>query len=223
MAVKIGENNVIAIGITGTIGSGKSLVGKMLEELGIPVIDTDKVVHELLASDNEVNNQIAAQFPNAMRIAINRYGQEIDRRELAKVIFADKEAKTKLEGILHPKVRAICKERTIDLANSRKKIKAIATLVPLLFESKRQSDYDQVWTIYCDENILRQRLAKRDGFSEQEIDLRLAGQLSQPEKCKLADKVLDNSADENYLRQQILKNLQDLKLSSPGLNNNLTG
>ncbi len=223
MAVRIGENKVIAIGITGTIGSGKSLAGKIIEEIGIPVIDTDKIVHELLGGDKEVKSQIEAQFPSAIKMSVAGTEQDIDRKELAKIIFTDKEAKTRLEAILHPRVREKCKEKTIDLINSKSKFKAIATLVPLLFESKRQADYDQVWTIYCDENILRQRLAKRDGFSEQEINLRLAGQLPQSEKCKLADKVLDNSEDENYLRKQILKNLQDLNLSSPGLNNNLKG
>jgi dephospho-CoA kinase len=217
VAVKIGKTNITTIGVTGTIGSGKSLAGKMLEDMGIPVIDTDNIVRELLTSDNEIKKQIEAQFPSVIKITTNGEGREIDRGELAKIIFADKEAKTKLEAILHPKVREICKKRTIDLIGTEKKIKAIATLVPLLFESKRRSDYDYVWTIYCDENILRQRLAKRDNFSKNEIDLRLAGQLSQAEKCKLADKVLDNSTDENYLRQQIFQNLQDLKLSSPDL------
>jgi len=93
----------------------------------------------------------------------------------------------------------------------------------LLFESKLQNNYDQVWTVICDENILRERLAKRDGFSSPEIDLRLAGQLPQTEKAKLAHRVLDNSKDKNHVRRQVLEALQELELSLPSLNNNVTG
>jgi dephospho-CoA kinase len=223
VAVKVENNDVTTISITGTIGAGKSLVGQILEELGIPVIDTDKIVHELLASDKAVKEQIKIDFPSAITKSVAGDTEEVSRKELGKIIFKDKNAKLKLEAILHPRVREICRQRTIDLVNSEKKPKLIVTLVPLLFESKRQFDYDQVWTVVCAENILRERLAKRNGFSPEEIDLRLAGQFSQAEKAKLAHKVLDNSKDRNHVRQQVLQALAALKLPLPSLNNNLPG
>lgn len=221
--MKIGDNDVTTIGITGTIGSGKSLVGQILAELGISVIDTDKIVHELLATNIDVKKEIGAYFPGAIKSAGSSEAEEIDRKKLAKIIFSDKEAKIKLESILHPRVREICRERANELSQSEKKAKIIATLVPLLFESKRQSDYDYIWTVVCDENILFERLAKRDGFSKEEIDLRLAGQMSQAEKARLANAVLDNSKDKQYLRLQVLEALANLKLSLPSLNNNMPG
>ena len=210
MAVSMGNNKVTTISITGTIGAGKSLLGQILEENGIPVIDTDKVVHELLRSDLEAKEQIKASFPSVFTKLDGTDEEQIDRKKLAKIIFNDKEAKTKLENILHPKVRKVCAQRTSALANSIDRPKIIATLVPLLFESKRQADYDQVWTVVCPEDVLRQRLAKRDNLSPTEIDMRLAGQMSQEEKARLANKVLDNSKDKNHLRQQVLSALAEL-------------
>ena len=211
--MKIGNNDVTTLSITGTIGVGKSLLGQILEEKGIPVIDTDKIVHELLNSDSEIKKQIRDNFPAVFEKVDNAKEEQISRKKLAKIIFSDKEAKTKLESILHPRVRQICLQLTIELANSSEKPKLIVTLVPLLFESKRQSDYDYVWAVICKEDMLLERLAKRDGFSAEEIKLRLAGQMSQEQKAKLANKVLDNSKDKNYLQEQAFAALAELGIS----------
>ena len=221
--MKFGNKNVITIGITGTIGVGKSLAGQMLEDLGIPVIDTDKIVHELLAANKEVKNAIKCEFPDVIEKSTEEKDQEINRKKLADKIFSDKVAKIKLENILHPKVRDICRRKTLEIMQGLEAPAVIVSLVPLLFEAKRSADYDQIWTIYCEEDKLRQRLMKRNGYTEEEINLRLAGQLPQREKIKLAHKSLDNSKDENNLKQQILENLKELKISLPSLNNNLKG
>ncbi len=213
MAVSKQDNKVTTIGITGTIGAGKSLLGNILEEQDIPVIDTDKIVHELLHLDQEVKEQIKANFPSVLTKLEGAHEEQIDRKKLAKIIFNDKEAKTKLESILHPKVRKVCGQRTSELANGIERPKIIATLVPLLFESQRQADYDQVWTVVCSEDILRQRLAKRDNLSSAEIDMRLASQMSQQEKAKRANTVLDNSKDKNHLREQVLRALAELDMA----------
>lgn len=209
--MKIGDADFISIGITGTIGSGKSLAGKFFQEMNIPVIDTDKIVHELLAKDKETKSQIKAHFPEAIKPLAQSEDFEINRKVLGQIIFKDKKAKASLEAILHPKVRQVCRQRVANLVQ-KDRPKAIATLVPLLFEANRQSDYDQVWTIYCDETILRERLSKRDGLNKEEIDARLAGQLSQTDKCRLADKVLDNSGAETRLRMQIVNYLKELHI-----------
>ncbi len=220
--MSVQKKDVTTIGITGTIGAGKSLVGQILEEVGIPVIDTDKIVHELLSSDKEVMREVKLEFPSAV-IKDTDDIEKISRKGLAKIIFTDKVAKSKLEKILHPRVREVCRKRMSDLANNDTGVRAIGVLVPLLFESNRQSDYDQVWTVVCPENILRERLAKRDNFSTEEIDKRLTGQLNQAEKSKLANRVLDNSKDRKYLRQQVLEALKGLAIPLPSLNNNLPG
>ena len=202
-------NQATIIGITGTIGCGKSTVGKILAQLNVPIIDTDKIVHELLDSDDEIKTQIANYFPQAVKT--NSAGVKmVDRKQLAGIIFKDTKAKTQLEAILHPRVRHICQQRTQELA-AYEQTKIIAVLIPLLFENQLQTQYDQTWAIVADEQVLRQRLMQRDGLSAQEVDLRLAGQMSQEQKAKLANVVLDNSGTEDELRIKVENLVQNLR------------
>jgi len=201
--MKIGSRDVTVIGITGTIGSGKSTLGNILLKMDVPVIDTDKIVHVLLDSDEQVKELIKENFPAA--IEIEGFGQNItiSRKKLAGIIFKDAAAKRQLESILHPRVRQVCQQQIIERANMSEKIRLIAVLVPLLFENQLQTMYDTTWAVVADEKILRQRLSKRDALSDDEIDLRLAGQMTQEQKAKRADEVLDNSGDENQLADKV--------------------
>jgi len=201
--MKINDRDVTVIGITGTIGSGKSTVGKILAQLGVPVIDTDKIVHGLLDDDDGVKNLIKQTFASAVKTDASGHNLQVDRKQLAAVIFRDATAKKLLESILHPRVRQICQHLTKERAEHPSQPKLIAMLVPLLFENHLQSQYDQTWTVVADDNVLRQRLSKRDGLSAEDIELRLAGQMSQKQKAELADVVLDNSGIENELRDKV--------------------
>ena len=207
--MNIDGNNVIVIGITGTIGAGKSTVGNILTQLGVPIIDTDKIVHQLLDSDNQVKTLVAQRFPTAINAEAKESGIQISRKVLGTIIFNDAIAKKQLELILHPRVRQICQQQIKHLVNGIDKPAIIAVLVPLLFENNLQSQYDQTWTIVADDKTLRQRLMKRDGLSAADIDLRLAGQMTQVEKAKLADFVLDNSSDENKLREKVAERIKN--------------
>ncbi len=200
--MKINNHNVTVIGITGTIGAGKSTVGKILAELGVPVIDTDKITHALLAGDDQVKNLIKENFAAAVKTDVSQGDIQIDRKKLGAIIFKDAKAKAKLESILHPRVRQVCQQQVEEIAGARKPA-IIAVLVPLLFENQLQSGYDQTWTVVTPDKILRKRLLQRDNFSAQEIDMRLAGQMSQDDKAKQADVVLDNSGSENELRARV--------------------
>ena len=208
MAMKINGENVTVIGITGTIGAGKSTVGKILAQMGVPVIDTDKIAHALLAGDEEVKNLIKMHFPSAVKTEAD--GLQIDRKQLGAIVFKDAKAKKQLELILHPRVRQICKQQTIEQAQQPSKPKLIAVLIPLLFENQLQSLYDQTWAVIVEDKILRQRLLQRDGLSLANIDLRLSAQMSQEEKAKLADVVLDNSGSESELRDKVQHLVENL-------------
>jgi dephospho-CoA kinase len=209
--MKVDDRDITVIGITGTIGSGKSTLGNILLQRGVPVIDTDKIVHELLASDDEVKMLIKEHFPSAIEIKGSGPDITISRKKLAGIIFQDAGAKKQLELILHPRVRQVCQQQIREKANLPNKARLVAVLVPLLFESKLQSMYDTTWTVIADEKILRQRLSKRDGLSEEEIDMRLAGQMTQEQKAKLADEVLDNSGDENELADKVSRLIEGLR------------
>jgi len=196
--MKVDGKTVTVIGITGTIGAGKSTVGKILTQLGIPVIDTDKISHGLLEGDQTVKTLIKQHFPSVVKT--DGSGVQINRKQLGAIIFNDAKAKKQLESILHPRVRQICQQQTQELAEQTN---IVAVLIPLLFENRLQSQYDQTWTVTADDNMLRQRLMQRDGLSVQEIELRLAGQMSQEQKAEHADVVLDNSGNENELREKV--------------------
>ncbi len=173
------------IGITGTIGSGKSAVGNLLEQRGVPVIDTDKLVHQLFAEDKSVINGIHERFGDAV---MNSDGS-INRIELGKIVFADATARKDLEVIVHPATILACRKRVKELSTNP----IVAVLVPLLFEAGVESEYDEVWTTIADPEILKQRLMQRDNLTEAQAEARLAAQLTQQDKAARSDRVIDNS------------------------------
>ena len=192
------------IGITGTIGSGKSTVGKILKELGIPVIDSDQIVHELLAESGEVQQLVINRFgPRVVTTSSGSPITAIDRKALGRIVFQDSQARTDLERILHPRVREISYKRIERYANDPS-VKLVGCLVPLLFEAGLGGEYDQTWTVVTDEPVLKDRLNKREHFSKAELEQRLALQWPQDKKASLADKVIDNSGNVEATRKQVL-------------------
>lgn len=183
------------IGITGTISSGKSLVGTLLQEIGIPVIDTDHVAHEVLRSDVEVQEALIKRFGKGILASDG----SINRKALGAIVFSDEEARHDLDGIVHPAVIRAC----------RKKIAAIdapevAVLVPLLFEAGLESHYDEIWTVIASEEVVRERLKKRDGLNDEEANKRIAAQFPQSVKADGSDHVIDNSGTIDDTRKQVM-------------------
>ena len=192
------------IGITGTIGSGKSAVGKIITELGIPVIDSDLIVHNLLATDSEVQNLIVDRFgKEVVSQSSDSSTRTIDRKALGRIVFADRQKRAVLEEILHPRVRIISRQKIEQLAKNPS-VNLVACLVPLLFEAHLQDEYDETWAVITDPSVLKARLRERDHFSEAELERRFDSQWSQEKKSTLADKVIDNSGDLKQTRKQIL-------------------
>ncbi len=185
------------IGITGTIGSGKSAVGKILTSLGVPVIDTDRIVHELLSLPNPVRTAVVERFGS--EIIRQDAGAAIDREKLGKLVFRDHFAKRELEAIVHPAVLEECKRRIDQYLTEP----VVALLVPLLFEAGIESEYDQIWTVVASEETLHQRLRLRDNLNDCELASRLAAQLPQEEKASRADHIIDNSGSLDATRQQV--------------------
>jgi dephospho-CoA kinase len=194
------------IGITGTIGSGKSLVGAIIERHGIPVIDTDKLVHSLLDSP-PVQKQLQDRF--GKRIMAARAGEDaVDRAALARIVFADDDARKDLEAIVHPATILECRKQVTKLAKEHVIAKLggrglVAVLVPLLFEAGLADEYDEIWTVYAEDEVLKQRLQKRDNLNSDEIEKRLAAQLPQKEKALRATQVIDNSGTKEKTERQV--------------------
>jgi dephospho-CoA kinase len=196
------------IGVTGTIGSGKSLVGRILAEQNIPVLDVDDVVHNLLDTSKEVQTAIAKRFGDdvLMDDGSGSNGKRVDRARLGKIVFHDENDRRDLEKIVHPAVLQYS-EQWIEEEGSP----IAAVLIPLLFESGNPKRFAQVWSVSCHESILRARLKERSKLSSAEIDKRLAAQMSQEEKASLADCVIDNSGTVDETRRQVLSLLIEVQ------------
>ncbi|HEY9871027.1 MAG TPA: dephospho-CoA kinase [Candidatus Obscuribacterales bacterium] len=185
------------IGITGTIGSGKSTVGRLLTEAGVPVIDTDAIVHELLEGDREVQTAVLERFGPAVLLPGAK--PVIDRAKLGRLVFQDESARKDLERIVHPAVIQQFRKKARDLCGHA----VVAVLVPLLFEAGISQEFDQVWTVVTDEATLRQRLKQRDHMTDGEIDSRLGAQWPQDEKARRSHRVIDNSGTVSQTRRQV--------------------
>ena len=196
------ERKKYVIGVTGTIASGKSAVGKILAQQGVPVFDTDEIVHDLLS------------LPTATRTAVvERFGQSIvdeqgcvNRRSLGKIVFADDAARHDLEAIVHPAVILETRRKVSALENS-----LVAVLAPLLFEVGLKNEYDETWTVCAAIDVVKQRLGSRDKLSPEEIDARLKAQWSQERKSALADVVIDNSGSLEDTQRQVCLRLAKLR------------
>ncbi len=199
MASQQEKRNPYILGITGTIGSGKSTVGKILQSLSIPVIDTDHIVHDLLDKDSAVIATIRDRFGESV-LKNNETGSlVVDRKALGQIVFDDPRAKKDLEEIVHPATILACRKQIAE----KKGAPVVAVLVPLLFEAKLESEYDEIWTIYAKEEILVSRLAKRDSMTLEEIQKRLQAQMPQEEKNRRAEHVIDNSGTRAETEKQI--------------------
>ena len=191
------------VGITGGFGTGKSLVGEILQELDVTVIDTDEIVRNILKTKNNVTQKIQEEFgDNIINIKTDEY---IDRKVLAKLVFNDDLKRKKLESIIHPEVNKILD--SFILQNKDKSI--IAVLIPLLFECKLEDLYDEIWCVTCKNETQVERLIKK-GFTQEDIKLRINSQLSLDMKIKKSDFVIDNSDTVNETKKQIILRLKEL-------------
>jgi dephospho-CoA kinase len=188
---------VIVVGLTGSIGMGKSTAAATLRRMGVAVFDADRVVHCLLASSGRAVPAVEAAFPDT-RVADGG----IDRGRLGERVFGNPQALAGLEGILHPMVAAAEKQF---LARARARREPLAVLdIPLLFESRGAVRCDYVIVVSAPKMVQRQRVMRRPGMTESRFDAILQQQMPDAEKRRRADFVvptgLDRSLSLRHLR-----------------------
>ena len=179
---------MLRVALTGGIGSGKSLVGEILEELGALVIDSDQLAREVIERGSPGYEEVVTAFGDS----ILSEGQ-IDRSKLAAVVFNESDLRKKLESIIHPLVREAAEKLARKLPSGAISINQI----PLLVESDGAKRFDYVVTVSADEEIRRERLRLR-GLKDYEITQRMAAQVSDSEREKIANFIIrnDGSIDE---------------------------
>ena len=179
---------MLRVALTGGIGSGKSLVGEILEELGALVIDSDQLAREVIERGSPGYEEVV----NAFGDSILSEGQ-IDRSKLAAVVFKESDLRKKLESIIHPLVR----EAAEKLAKKLPSGAILINQIPLLVEGDGAKRFDYVVTVSADEEIRRERLRLR-GLKDYEITQRMAAQVSDSQREKIANYIIrnDGSIDE---------------------------
>lgn len=184
------------VGLTGGIGSGKSEAARVFRELGVPVIDTDAIAHELTASGHPVLKKIIAQFGNTYMLA----DQSLDRAALRKKVFADKEARQQLESILHPAIY----DAVLQAIQQHSEAPYQVIAVPLLFESERyQKLVNRTLLIDCDENLQISRTTARSGLNPAEVEAIMRAQMPRAERLRKADDIISNNGNLTNLRQKV--------------------
>ena len=187
------------LGLTGGIASGKSTVSAYLHELGAEIIDADLIARQVVAPGSEGLKQIKETFGLEM---IKPTG-ELDRARLGALVFDRPESLAKLTAITGPLVN---KEILRQLENAReKKVKLVVLDIPLLFETGYDKYCNQVMVITIPPALQIQRLMLRNGLTKVEAKKRLASQMSQSKRDKLADVLIDNSKSVEETYQQVLK------------------
>lgn len=186
---------MLSLGLTGGIGSGKSTVSSMLEELGASVVDADRIVRELQAPGEPVFEEMVETFSTT----IVADDGTLDRQAVADIVFGDDEALKTLNSIVHPAVGAAIAERLTELAETDD---VVIMDIPLLVESGRD-DMAAVIVVDVDPELAVARLMQHRGFSEDDARSRMARQASREDRLAKADVVLDNSGSVDDLRAQV--------------------
>ena len=184
---------MIILGLTGSIGMGKSTTAKLFEEAGVPVYDADAAVHKIY--EGEAAPAIEAAFPGTTADG------KVDRNKLSTKVVHDPAAMKRLEQIVHPMLDASRQQFLHDAEQSGAPVAVVD--IPLLFETGGEKRVDAVVVVTTTPEIQRQRILERDNMTGEKLDAILARQLPDAEKRKRADFVVDTSGGLNPVRARI--------------------
>lgn len=186
------------IGLTGGIACGKSTVASMLVRRGAILIDADQIAREVVLPGSPVLARVAEHFGQAVLLEDG----SLNRKRLGEIVFNDPAAREQLNGILHPPIRAIMKERMRENETLHPD-KLVVVDVPLLYESKLESMFDEVLVVYVPREVQLKRLMERDRLSLEQAEQRLRAQLPIELKKQRADYVIDNQGSLQETERQV--------------------
>ena len=185
---------MLRIGLTGGIGSGKSTVSALLAARGAVIVDADRIAREVLAPGTPGLAAVVEEFGDGVRAGDG----SLDRPALASIVFADPDARARLDAIVHPLVR----RRTAELVAAAAPEAVVVNDVPLLVETGQAGSYDLVLVVEADPEIRVARLVQR-GLTEDDARARIAAQARDEQRRAVADVVLDNSGTPEQLAEQV--------------------
>ena len=191
------------IGLTGAVGAGKSTILNILKEkFNAHIIEADKVGHLVMKKGQSAFDKILQSFGNDILAADG----EIDRIALGKIVFGNEENRGKINEIVHPEVKKYIEDK-IKSIQANDKDALIVVEAALLIEGGYKKLCDEMWYVYLEDSLRRQRLKESRGYDDKKIDDILSGQLSDADFRESCDFVIDNGSDIDNLTKQI-----DMKL-----------
>lgn len=193
------------VGLTGGIGTGKSTVAAMFAARGVPIIDADQLARDVVAPGQPANADIAAAWPDVVAA-----GGRIDRKRLADVVFSDAAARARLEAITHPRIQALSRERAAALAAAGHSFALYEA--SLLVEAGRHRELDGLIVVSASPETQLERVVRRNGGDEAGARARLAAQLPQEAKLRVATHVIDNDGDLAATEAQVDRVLAALRV-----------
>lgn len=198
---------MIVLGLTGSIGMGKSTAARILRRMGVPVCDSDAVVHGLLARGGAAVAPIAAAFPGVVRDGA------VDRQALGAAVFGNPAALSRLEGIIHPRVQAA--QRRFLRILARRRVPVAVLDIPLLYETRADKRVDAVMVVSAPAAIQRARVLARPGMTAAKFAGILARQMPDAEKQRRADFIIPSGLGKAYTARVLREIITRAKRLSP--------
>lgn len=183
------------VGLTGGIASGKTTISEMFRALGATIIDTDIISRRLLETGQKGFAKVVEKLGKGILLNTG----EIDRRQLRQLVFNDNELKTWLESMLHPLIFESCQQEIDCVKDSN----YVLLVVPLLFESGFTALVDRVLAVDCSKSVQLSRLTNRDKIDIDLAEKMIAQQLSNEERIKLADDIINNNNEQTELPARV--------------------
>lgn len=186
---------MLRVGLTGGIGSGKSAVAELLAGHGAVIVDADLLARRAVEPGTPGLARIVAEFGTGV---LTRQGS-LNRPVLGEIVFADPQARTRLNAIVHPEVRRLA--AAADRAASPGAI--VVHVIPLLVETGQQDLFDLIVVVDVDPATQLRRVLERDGLDEDQVRARMASQAAREERLAVADLVIDNSGSPDELETSV--------------------
>jgi dephospho-CoA kinase len=198
---------MIVIGLTGGIGTGKSEVARIFQELGAVLINADQIGHQAYTPHSEIWQEVVKAFGEE----ILQPNGEIDRKKLGSIVFADPDQLTRLNQIMHPRMARMVAQQVQELREQGADV--VVVEAALLFEAGWDSLVGEVWSTESPENLVIKRLQSRSGLSQEEAKKRIDSQMSAEERKSRSQVLVDNSGDLIEL-ERVVRSIWDRRVKA---------
>jgi len=196
----------LIIGLTGSIGTGKSMIANKFKQLNIPVVDADIIAREVVEPGEDAYNKIVAAFGEE----ILQQDKTLDRAKLGEIVFGDEEKRKTLNDIIHPAIRQeMIRRRDEHVA---KNVPCVVLDIPLLYESKLTEFVEKIIVVTVEQDVQLERILGRDDITKKEALQRINSQIPVSEKEKWADAVINNNGTISQSEEQLVHILTEWKV-----------